>query len=189
MHEKEIYIDNGLVPHCNLRRSQLCAAVRKRGAGKRDQSVLLRELQRHPDTCKGRWIMLTGAIIKARNTKNGTFIEMLQRPMDSRGRPYDTDVTEGRFIIATDRFLDGAVYPRGRRSPSVRRSRAGKYCHSARWSTSIRLSLPKGTSPGGAFIRPTVPFRHRRVKGILSRSTVVAYPHTLQKKGSRGLRS
>jgi outer membrane lipoprotein len=80
-----------------------------------DRSISFRELQRDPDTFKGRWVMLAGVIIEARNTKEGTSIEVLQRPMDRRGRPYETDVTEGRFIITTDRFLDAAVYHRGRR--------------------------------------------------------------------------
>jgi outer membrane lipoprotein len=80
-----------------------------------DRSISFRELQRDPDTFKGRWVMLAGVIIETRNTKDGTTIEVLQRPMDRRGRPYETDVTEGRFIIMTDRFLDAAVYHRGRR--------------------------------------------------------------------------
>jgi outer membrane lipoprotein len=80
-----------------------------------DRSISFRELQRDPDTFKGRWVMLAGVIIEARNTKDGTTIEVLQRPMDRRGRPYETDVTEGRFIITTDRFLDAAVYHQGRR--------------------------------------------------------------------------
>jgi outer membrane lipoprotein len=80
-----------------------------------DRSITFRELQRDPDAYKGRWVMLAGVIIETRNTKGGTSIEMLQKPMDRRGRPYETDATEGRFIIMTDRFLDDAVYHRGRR--------------------------------------------------------------------------
>ena len=80
-----------------------------------DRSISFQELQRDPDTFKGRWVMLAGVIIETRNTKEGTTIEVLQRPMDRRGRPDETDVTEGRFIIRTDRFLDVAVYHRGRR--------------------------------------------------------------------------
>jgi outer membrane lipoprotein len=80
-----------------------------------DRSISFRELQRDPDTFKGRWVMLAGVIIEAKNTKEGTSIEVLEKPMDRQGRPYETDVTEGRFIITTDRYLDAAVYHRGRR--------------------------------------------------------------------------
>jgi outer membrane lipoprotein len=80
-----------------------------------DRSISFRALQSDPDTFKGRWIMLAGVIIESRNTKKGTSIEVLQRPMDSRGRPHETDATEGRFIITTDRFLDSTVFHPGRR--------------------------------------------------------------------------
>lgn len=50
-----------------------------------DQSISFRALQRDPDTFKGRWVMLAGVIIEARNTKEGTSIEVLQRPMDRWG--------------------------------------------------------------------------------------------------------
>ena len=77
--------DNGSAPHRNPRPSRLCAAVCEGGARKRDQSISFRALQRDPDTFKGRWVMLAGVIIEARNTKEGTSIEVLQRPMDRWG--------------------------------------------------------------------------------------------------------
>ena len=93
-----------------------CAPTFSKGTlEKVDRSISFRELQRDPDTFKGRWVMLAGVIIEARNMREGTSIEVLQRPMDRRGRPYETDITEGRFIITTDRFLDAGVYHRGRR--------------------------------------------------------------------------
>ena len=98
----------------------------KETLGKVDRSISFRELQMAPDTFKGKWVMLAGVIIEARNTKEGTSIVVLQRPMDRRGRPYETDVTEGRFIITTDRFLDAAVYHRGRRIAVVAEVTGGK---------------------------------------------------------------
>jgi len=93
-----------------------CAPPFAKGAlEKVDPSISFRALQSEPDTFKGKWVMLAGVIIESRNTKEGTSIEVLQRPMDSRGRPHETDATEGRFIITTDRFLDSTVFHRGRR--------------------------------------------------------------------------
>jgi outer membrane lipoprotein len=79
-----------------------------------DRRVSFKELQGDPEKFKGTWMMLAGVIISSRNAKEGTFIEILQKPMDSDGRPFDTDETEGRFLVQTEEFLDSAVYHRGR---------------------------------------------------------------------------
>ncbi len=79
-----------------------------------DRTVTFTELRSDPDRYKGKWVMLAGVIVYARNTREGTFIEVLQRPTDRRGRPLDTDETEGRFIISSAKFLDAAVYHGGR---------------------------------------------------------------------------
>ena len=79
-----------------------------------DRSITFTELRSDPDRYKGKWVMLAGVIVSARNTQEGTFIEVLQRPTDRRGQPLDTDATEGRFIISSAKFLDAAVYHGGR---------------------------------------------------------------------------
>ncbi len=79
-----------------------------------DRNITLAELQRDPDRYIGKWIMLGGVILGTKNTKEGSFIEVLQRPVGRRGRPVDTDTTEGRFLVASGQFLDSAVYHAGR---------------------------------------------------------------------------
>jgi outer membrane lipoprotein len=79
-----------------------------------DRTVTFNELRSDPERYNGKWVMLAGEIVGTRNTKEGTFIEVLQRPMGRRGQPLDTDDTEGRFIMSTAKFLDAAVYHRGR---------------------------------------------------------------------------
>ena len=59
--------------------------------------------------------MLAGVIIETTNSKEGTLIEVLQRPMARSGRPLETDASEGRFLISSDKFLDPAVYHPGKR--------------------------------------------------------------------------
>jgi outer membrane lipoprotein len=79
-----------------------------------DRRVSFKELQGDPEKFKGTWVMLAGVIISSRNAKEGTLIEILHKPMDSDGRPLDTDETQGRFLVQSEEFLDSAVYHRGR---------------------------------------------------------------------------
>ncbi len=84
--------------------------LREKASGEPPPSVLLKD----PDTYKGRIVILGGVIVNSMNTKEGTYIEVLQKPLDSRGRPEDTDVSHGRFIIFHEGYLDTAVYSQGR---------------------------------------------------------------------------
>jgi len=79
-----------------------------------DRSVSFLDLQKNPEKYKGAWVMLAGVVVDVKNTKEGTFFEVLQKPMADNGRPLDTDDTGGRFIARSDGFLDPAVYHRGR---------------------------------------------------------------------------
>ncbi len=79
-----------------------------------DRTLFLKDLQKSPEQYRGRWVMLGGMIVDAKNTKEGTLVEVLQKPLDSEGRPLRTDATDGRFIIVSDQFLDSAVYHQGR---------------------------------------------------------------------------
>jgi outer membrane lipoprotein len=92
-----------------------CAPPFSRAALDRvDRTITFKDLHSDPERYTGKWVMLGGSIIGVRNAKDGTFIEVLQRPLGGRGRPKDTDDTEGRFIISSARFLDAAVYRAGR---------------------------------------------------------------------------
>jgi len=79
-----------------------------------DRTVAYGELQKAPDRFTGRVLMLGGIIVEARNLKEGTQLEVLQQPLDGRGRPLETDETGGRFLVITEQFLDTAVFHRGR---------------------------------------------------------------------------
>jgi outer membrane lipoprotein len=92
-----------------------CARPFSDGAlSKVNKGISFSELKKDPEKYKGAWLMLAGIIVTAKNTKEGTLIEILQRPVDSDGRPLQTDATEGRFLVLTDQFLDNTVYHRGR---------------------------------------------------------------------------
>jgi len=72
------------------------------------------ELFKDPDAQKGRFVILGGSIAGSTNTQEGTYIEVVQKPLDSRGKPEYTDVSYGRFIIFYEGYLDTAIYSKGR---------------------------------------------------------------------------
>lgn len=72
------------------------------------------EIMRSPDSYLGNIVILGGIIASSINTEEGTYIEVVQKPLDSRGRPQDVDLSYGRFIIHYDSYLDTAIYTTGR---------------------------------------------------------------------------
>ncbi|MDI6890948.1 MAG: Slp family lipoprotein [Thermodesulfovibrionales bacterium] len=79
-----------------------------------DKELTTPALFKDPDAYKGRVVILGGVIVSSTNTEEGTYIEVLQKPLDYRGRPEDTDISYGRFIIFFEGYLDTAVYSQGR---------------------------------------------------------------------------
>jgi outer membrane lipoprotein len=79
-----------------------------------DRNVIFADLMKDPYRYEGKLVMFGGMIVKTTNLREGTQIEVLQIPLDSDGRPLPTDETGGRFLVLVDRFLDAAVYERGR---------------------------------------------------------------------------
>lgn len=79
-----------------------------------DRSLSLERLRSDPGRYRGAMVMFGGMIVDVKNTAEGTFVEVLQQPLDRRGRPRRTDRTEGRFLAKSAQYLDSAVYLAGR---------------------------------------------------------------------------
>jgi outer membrane lipoprotein len=79
-----------------------------------DRSLPAADLMKDPDQYRGRMVMLGGVIVAIKNLQTGTQIEVVQKPLDSEGRPEQTDETAGRFLLQSPRFYDTAVFQRGR---------------------------------------------------------------------------
>lgn len=79
-----------------------------------DRNIDTEALLKDPEAYKGSFVILGGVIVSVRNTNEGTFLEVLERPLDSFERPQATDKSRGRFIVLHDGYLDGAVYAKGR---------------------------------------------------------------------------
>jgi outer membrane lipoprotein len=100
---------------CVLFMTSGCAPVFPQATlDKVNRKVSFKELKQGPEQFKGTWVMLGGMIVASKNTGEGTLIEILQKPLDTDGRPLRTDSTEGRFLVQSNSYLDSAVYHQGR---------------------------------------------------------------------------
>lgn len=79
-----------------------------------DRAVTSEILFKDPEAHKGKTVMLGGLILATANAKDATYIEVLERPLDGRGRPEDTDLSRGRFMIKYEGYLDPAIYTKGK---------------------------------------------------------------------------
>src|SRR5262245_33448869 len=60
--------------------------------------VAFAELRMNPDALKGRTVILGGEILQISNLREGTRLEILQRPLSDSESPMLTDMTGGRFM-------------------------------------------------------------------------------------------
>jgi outer membrane lipoprotein len=79
-----------------------------------DKDLTAEMLFKDPEAYKGKTIILGGLIINTHNSEQGTHIEVLQTPLDSRGRPRNTDYSYGRFIFFYEEYLDAALFSEGK---------------------------------------------------------------------------
>ena len=92
-----------------------CAPVISKGLRAQvDKEIRFEEVIQDPNAYQGKIILWAGVIIAAKNHKEGTLIEVLQKPVDMAGRPKDVDRSEGRFLALYDGYLDVAIYAQGR---------------------------------------------------------------------------
>ena len=79
------------------------------------RELTLSEVLKDPEAYKGKIILWSGVIISSVNLKEGTMIEVLQKPADAQGKTKDVDESEGRFLALYLGYLDVAIYNGGRK--------------------------------------------------------------------------
>lgn len=78
-----------------------------------DKNISFKEIIKDPDAVKGKTVLISGVILGSRNTKEGTLIEILQKPADLEERPKEVYISDGRFLALYDGYLDTEIYSRG----------------------------------------------------------------------------
>lgn len=69
----------------------------------------------NPDAYVGDTVLWGGDIIEIANAQEGTRIVVLETPLSGHERPKGAQQSQGRFIAMSSKFLDPAVYKKGRK--------------------------------------------------------------------------
>ncbi len=80
-----------------------------------DTSLNFKEVQQNPAIYKGKVVRWGGEIIQVLPRENGALIEVLDWPLNWRGKPRKTVAFHGKFLIFVKEALDPSVYQRGDR--------------------------------------------------------------------------
>ncbi len=93
-----------------------CASViSQQGLREADPQITFQVLLQDPDRQKGKVVLLGGEIVTTTVRESETWVEVLQKPLDSGQKPEDTDVSYGRFLVRFPDFRDPAIYAVGRK--------------------------------------------------------------------------
>jgi len=75
-----------------------------------NRSVTFATLKEDPDAHKGEVLALGGVVLRAKNLKDGTQIEVLQLPLDRYDQPdFPLEASQGRFMVLDPEHHDPAV--------------------------------------------------------------------------------
>jgi outer membrane lipoprotein len=80
-----------------------------------DRSLALGVLRASPAAHRGARVMLGGEVVATVPKPGATEIEVLSRRLSATSVPESGDRSDGRFLVRTAKFLDPAIYARGRR--------------------------------------------------------------------------
>ena len=75
-----------------------------------DTSLTLKKVKDNSEKYKGKIILWGGVIVNSKNLKEGTLLEIVQKPVDIANQPKTVDQSEGRFLALFDGYLDVAIY-------------------------------------------------------------------------------
>jgi outer membrane lipoprotein len=79
-----------------------------------EKDVSFGDVLSDPDAYVDKTFIWGGFVAKVRHLDEGSFIEIVQNPLNKYGEIADTDVSEGRFLAFSEMFLDPLIYEKGR---------------------------------------------------------------------------
>jgi outer membrane lipoprotein len=86
--------------------SDIPRPIREAPAG----NIALTHALQNPEQQRAAALRWGGAIASIENRRDETWIEIVERPLDTNGQPRDTDKSAGRFLARVQGFLDPAIF-------------------------------------------------------------------------------
>lgn len=74
------------------------------------EKIPFSEILRSPERYRGKVVRLGGVILDVGNKEEGGILEILEQPLNWRGRPKLGDQSGGRFMVVLREFLDEEIY-------------------------------------------------------------------------------
>jgi outer membrane lipoprotein len=88
-----------------------CTSIQKRPNQQESyEKISFSEIFRSPEQHRGKVVRLGGVILDVVHKEEGSTLEILEKPLNWRGRPKPGDDSGGRFIAVFGEFLDKAIY-------------------------------------------------------------------------------
>ena len=91
-----------------------CAPISKDIMYQVDTTLTFRDIQKDPDSYRGKTVLWGGVIVETNNKQQETLIKVRQTELDYQTRPIRLDRSLGRFLIRQAGFLDPAIFREGR---------------------------------------------------------------------------
>lgn len=89
-------------------------AISKELRAQVNEKIILRQVMEDHNAFQGEMVLWGGVIVEAKNLKEGTLLEIVQKPLNAEDRPKNVDQSEGRFLALCEGYLDVAIYSEGR---------------------------------------------------------------------------
>jgi len=91
-----------------------CAGVPDSVQGPADPAITLATVRGNDAVINGQLVRWGGLVAKVQNKDNQSWIEIVEQPLNSSGRPSGNNVTGGRFIAVFGGLLDPLIFQTGR---------------------------------------------------------------------------
>lgn len=91
-----------------------CSPFSRQALQQVDIAAPFQEVRKAPQQYVNKNVLWGGSIIDTAIKKDGTYITVMEKPLDYEKRPEEGDHSQGRFIIRYPGFLDPAIYKPGR---------------------------------------------------------------------------